>query len=76
MSTCESKLFGRLHIERLAGGGIYYLHLLTKVVVEIVVGLVATFLLLAAEHVDVVATLIGCLDNGWGAAARLVSPAR
>ena len=57
MTTGEGEFFGRFHIERLLGGSIHHLHLLSEVVIEVIVGLVAPFHFLATEYVDVITSL-------------------
>ena len=64
MTASEGKFLGRLHIERLTACRIHHLHLLSQVVIEVIVGLVAPFLLSAAEYIDVITTLIAGLHNG------------
>ena len=64
MTTGKGEFLGRLHIEHLTAWRIHHLYLLSQVVIEIIVGLVAPFLLSAAEYIDVITTLIAGLHNG------------
>ena len=66
MTSGEGEFLGRLHIEHLAVCRIHHLHFLPQVMIEVIVGLVAPFLLSAAEHVDVITTLIAGLHDGCG----------
>lgn len=66
MTAGEGEFLGRLHIECLTACRIHHLHLLSQVVIEVIVGLVASFLLSAAEHVDVITALIAGLHDGSG----------
>ena len=63
MTTSEGEFFGRFHIERLLGGSIHHLHLLSEVVIEVIVGLVAPFHFLATEYVDVITTFCRSLHD-------------
>ena len=63
MTTGEGEFFGRFHIERLLGGSIHHLHLLSEVMIEVIVGLVAPFHLLATEYVDVITTFCRSLHD-------------
>ena len=66
MTTGKGEFLGRPHIECLTACRIHHLHLLSQVMIEVIVGLVAPFLLSAAEHVDVITTLIAGLHDGCG----------
>ena len=66
MTTCEGKFLRWFHIDRLTRCGIHHLHLLSEIVIEVIVGLVATFLLLATEHIYVISSLSRCLHDGGG----------
>ena len=55
---------GWLHIEHLTAWRIHHLHLLSQVVLEVIVGLVAPSLLSAAEYIDVITALFAGLPNG------------
>lgn len=64
MIAGKSEFLSRFHIERLIACRIHNLHLLSQVVIEVIVGLVAPFLLSAAEYVDVITALIAGLHDG------------
>ena len=66
MTAGEGEFLGRLHIERLTTCSILHFHLLSQVMIEVIVGLVAPFLLSAAEYIDVITALIAGLHNGGG----------
>ena len=66
MTAGEGEFLGWLHIEHLTACRIHHLHLLSQIMIEVVVGLVAPFLLPAAEHVDVITTLIAGLHDDCG----------
>lgn len=73
MTTSEGKLLCWFHIKWLTRNGIHHLHLLSEIVIEVIVGLVATFLLSAAEHVNIIATLIAGLHDGCGTLLQCLS---
>ena len=64
MTAGKSEFLSTFHIERLIACRIHNLHLLSQVVIEVIVGLVAPFLLSAAEYVDVITALIAGLHDG------------
>ena len=66
MTAGKGEFLGRLHIKRIAIGSIHHFHLLSQIVIEVIVGLVAPFLLSAAEYINVITALIAGLHNGGG----------
>ena len=66
MTTSKGKFLRWFHIERLTRSRIHHLHLLSEIVIEVIVGFIATFLLLATEHIYVISSLSRCLHDGGG----------
>ena len=66
MTAGKGQFIGWQHLEWLICSGIYNLHFLTEIVIEIVMDLVATLFLTATEHINVIAALVGSLYYGSG----------